>query len=171
MPINYYMWFVAALIPMVIGAIYYHEKVFGTAWMKANGFSKEHVASGNMAVILGVSYLFSLFLAVTLTGIVIHQNGAFQMMMPPAGAEMSNETKEAFMELMGQYGGNFRTFGHGVLHGVLAAIMFALPILGINALFERRGWKYILIHAGYWVITLALMGGLLCATLEYAPLI
>ncbi|MEM1124806.1 MAG: DUF1761 domain-containing protein, partial [Bacteroidota bacterium] len=34
----------------------------------------------------------------------------------------------------------------------------------MNALFERRGWKYIWIHTGYWFITLALIGGLLCAT-------
>ena len=170
MPTNFYMWFVAALIPMVIGAIYYHEKVFGSAWMKVNGFSKEHVESGSMPVILGVSYLLSVLLAVTVTGMVIHQGGAFQMMMSPDGS-MSQEAKETFTELMSQYGYNFRSFKHGMLHGIVAAIMFALPVLGINALFERRGWKYILIHTGYWVITLALMGGLLCATLEYATLI
>lgn len=32
----------------------------------------------------------------------------------------------------------------------------------INALFERRGFKYIAIHTGYWLITLAIIGGLMC---------
>ena len=60
------------------------------------------------------------------------------------------------------YGENFRTFKHGALHGTIAGIFFALPVFGIIALFERRSWKYVLIHLGFWVITLALMGGVLC---------
>lgn len=56
----------------------------------------------------------------------------------------------------------FRTFKHGSFHGIIGAIFFALPILGINALFERRGAKYIFLHLGYWVITMALMGGVIC---------
>jgi hydrogenase maturation factor len=34
--------------------------------------------------------------------------------------------------------------------------------VGINALFERRGGKYILVHVGYWIVTLALIGGVVC---------
>jgi hypothetical protein len=30
-------------------------------------------------------------------------------------------------------------------------------------LFERRSWKYIFINAGYWILTLTLMGGIICA--------
>ena len=71
---------------------------------------------------------------------------------------------------MAKYGNNFRTFSHGALHGIILAIGIGLPVFGTNALFERRGGKYIFIHLGYWIITLALMGGLLCATLKYAPL-
>jgi hypothetical protein len=53
------------------------------------------------------------------------------------------------------------------MHGSMAGLFFALPILGINAIFERRGLKYTLLHTGYWVITLGLIGGVLCQTLEY----
>jgi hypothetical protein len=76
----------------------------------------------------------------------------------------------AFNDLMTQYGGNFRTFGHGAGHGVMFTVLFVLPLIAINALFERRGWKYIFIHTGFWLINLALMGGLLCATLVYPVL-
>ena len=58
--------------------------------------------------------------------------------------------------------GKFRTFKHGALHGTMAGIFIALPILGTNALFERKGWKYILINTGYWTVTLAIMGGIIC---------
>jgi len=29
-------------------------------------------------------------------------------------------------------------------------------------MFERRGFKYIAIHGGYWMLTLGLMGGIIC---------
>jgi hypothetical protein len=51
-------------------------------------------------------------------------------------------------------------FGHGLLHGGMFALLFIGPIFWINALFERRNWKYMLIHTGYWVVSLALMGGI-----------
>ena len=59
-------------------------------------------------------------------------------------------------------GDRFRTFKHGALHGGLVGGFIGLPILVINGLFERKGFKYGLINAGYWIITLAIMGGILC---------
>ncbi|NQX92285.1 MAG: DUF1761 domain-containing protein [Flavobacteriales bacterium] len=71
------MWmvFVAALIPMIIGFIWYNPKVFGNAWMKHANMTKEKVESGNMPVIFGTSYLLSVILAFMLMmdGQVIHQ--------------------------------------------------------------------------------------------------
>jgi len=71
----------------------------------------------------------------------------------------------AFME---KYGDRHRTFGHGAAHGIFFSIFIALPLIAVNALFERRGWKYIMIHWGYWMISSILIGGLLCATLNYS---
>lgn len=53
------------------------------------------------------------------------------------------------------------TFGHGAFHGAFLGIMVALPIIGTNALYELRSWTYILVNAGFWIVTLALMGGVL----------
>ena len=122
-----------------------------------------------MPLILGLSYLFSCFIAFMMAGVVIHQGGAFGMMYPEV-MESGSATQQHFNELMQQYGENSRSFKHGVIHGVITVLFFVTPIIAINALFERRGWKYILIHTGYWLITLALVGGLICSTLEYAPL-
>lgn len=166
MPANFYMFFVAALIPLVVGSIYYNPKVMGNAWMKANGFTMESMEGANMGVIFGLTYLLSLFLALTMQNIVIHQASVASMMMPEM-LEAGNPVQQEFNDLMVKYGDRYRTFKHGALHGFIASIMFALPIIGINAAFERRGWKYTLIHTGYWAITLVLMGGLLCATLEW----
>jgi hypothetical protein len=44
----------------------------------------------------------------------------------------------------------------------MGGLTLALPIIGINALFERRGFKYIAINVGYWVVSMAIMGGIIC---------
>lgn len=166
MPTNFYMFFVAALIPMLVGMVYYHPKVLGNAWMKANGFTMESLEGTNMGLTLGVTYVLSVLVALALQGIVVHQAAAASMMMPEI-SEAGSAVQQEFYALMAKYGDRYRTFGHGALHGFMTGILLALPIVGINAAFERRGWKYTLIHVGYWAITLMLMGGLLCATLEW----
>jgi hypothetical protein len=163
------MFFVAGLIPLVVGALYYSPQVAGNAWMKTNKFTKESMEGANMAMIMGLAYLFSCFIAFMMSNFVIHQGGAFGMMYPEV-MESGSATQQHFNELMQQYGANSRSFTHGVIHGIIVALFFVGPIIAINALFERRGWKYTLIHLGYWLISLALVGGLICATLEYAPL-
>jgi hypothetical protein len=66
-------------------------------------------------------------------------------------------------DFMQQYGGNFRTFKHGALHGVLGGVFMVLPILAVNALYERKSWKYIFINVGFWTACLTLMGGIISA--------
>ena len=166
MPTNFYMFFVAALIPLVVGAIYYNPKVLGNAWMKSCGFTEESLKGGNMAVIFGVSYLFAVMIALTMPSITIHQTQVFSLLAPGV-MESGSQAQTDFNTLMQTYGGAYRSFGHGALHGIFSAIFYILPIIGTIALFERRGWKYIFIHFGYWAITLILMGGVICATLNY----
>ena len=58
MEINWIAIAVSALIPLVIGAIWYNPKVLGKAWMQASGVTEEQVQSGNMLVIFGLTYVF-----------------------------------------------------------------------------------------------------------------
>jgi len=161
---NFISIFVAALIPLVVGAIWYNKKVLGKAWMNASGITEEQIQSGNMAVIFGLTYLFGLFAALTLSSMVIHQYSIFSLMVSEPGfGEAGTEATKFYEEVMARLGDRHRTFGHGALHGGSAAITFALPILGIIAMFEKRNWKYVAIHTGYWFVTLLLMGGLMAA--------
>ena len=169
MPTNFWMFFIAALIPLAVGAFYYNDNVLGNVWKRTNGFTDADLEGGNMAIIFGLSYLLSILIAFALSGMVIHQGGVLQMMMP-AIAVSGSEAQQTFNNLMAEYGEYHRSFKHGFIHGSFSAVFFGLPLIGINALFERRGWKYVWIHLGYWFITLGLMGGLLCQTLQYAPL-
>ena len=169
MPDNWYLFFLTALIPLIIGFFWYGNFGFGKKWMSINGFTEESLEGANMAMIFGVSYLFGVFISLALSGVVVHQTNTLQMMMPDV-IESGSAAQAQFNDLMMTYGGNFRTFGHGALHGGFLGILLVLPVVAINALFERRGWVYILIHTGYWLVTMALIGGVLCKYLYYAPL-
>jgi Protein of unknown function (DUF1761) len=156
-------YFLAALIPLIIGFIWYNPKVFGTAWMKASGLDEEKMKGANMIVVFAVTYLFALMLAMMLSMIVIHQNSFYSILAnEPGMGQDGSEIMNYIKDFMAKYGHNFRTFKHGMLHGGMSSIFFALPIIGINALFERRGFKYMMLHLGYWFITLMLMGGVIC---------
>lgn len=160
MEINFIALLVAAIVTLVVGFIWYHPKVFGTIWMKENNFTAEDLKKGNMLKIFGLTYLFSLMITMILMALTIHQSGAFGMV---GGPPMLDHVKPSFTAFMADYGTAYRTFKHGALHGFMAGLFFAFPLIGINGLFERKSWKYILIHAGFWAVCLTLMGGIVCA--------
>jgi hypothetical protein len=147
----------AALVPLLIGFVWYSEKGFGNVWMREANLNKEEMQKGNLFALLGFAFLFSLFIAIIMQFIVIHQTGAVAMV--GGDASKGSETFKAFMT---EYGTVFRTFKHGALHGFMSSVFFALPIIAINARFEGKSWKYIFIHAGYWSLTLTIMGAIIC---------
>ena len=164
--LHFYIVLIAGIIPLIVGWIWYHPGVFGTAWMNATGITPDMGKGANMARIFVLTYVFSCLLAFGLAPIVIHQFGFSSMMLGVPGIEdPSTEIGKTFKSIMDTYGNNFRTFKHGALHGTITGIVFALPIIAVNALFERKKAKYILIHFGYWTVTLALMGGVICGFL------
>lgn len=162
--INFPIILAAALIPLVVGFIWYNPKVFGNAWMKAADMTEGKMEGANMAVIFIVTYILSVFAAVGLNFFVIHQAHIYSILLEEPGfGEEGSELMIYINNFMELYGDNFRTFKHGAFHGVLAALTMALPVLGINALFERKGFKYIALNTGYWIVSFALMGGVICA--------
>ncbi|MDA9333851.1 DUF1761 domain-containing protein [Polaribacter sp.] len=162
MEMNFNVLFLAALVPMIIGFVWYGP-LFGNAWMKEMGFTKESLAGTNMVKTLIISYVFSFFIASFLMFAVIHQSGVYSTLAgEPGFNEKAGEGFAFFQDFINTYGDRFRTFGHGALHGVITSIFFVLPILSIVALFEKKTVKYVAINAGYWMVTLAIMGGIVC---------
>ena len=154
---------IAGLVPLVMGFIWYGPMLFKNAWMKEMGFTEDSMKGANMALIFGLSYVLSLFLGVALDQIVIHQFGVQSTLFgEPDFAEATGEGYTYFQDFMSTYGDRFRTFKHGALHGALTGLFIAMPIMATNAMFERKSFKYVAINVGYWTITLALMGGILC---------
>ena len=104
-------------------------------------------------------FLYAFLVAFLLPFLVIHQTGAEAMV---GGPSKVSEALPSFTAFMADYGTKFRTFGHGALHGFLIGLLFAFPLFGITALYEGKSFKYVMVSAGYWIISLMVMGGIIC---------
>lgn len=153
----------AALIPLLVGFIWYHPKIFGTAWMNVAGLTEEKMKGANMALIFILSYVFAVLMGMAIMSVVIHQGHVYSILVKTPGFGVPGSPVQTMLEnFMKEYGQNYRTFKHGVFHGVLFSIFFVFPLIATNALFERKSFKYIFINTGYWLVTIALMGGVIC---------
>ena len=166
---NVILIFATGLVPLIVGFIWYNDAFgLGKTWMTENGFTKEGLDKNfNPLKVFGLSYLAGVLIAAALMPMTIHQMGLTSMFADNPDA--TNETTElgrTVKSLLDTYGSNFRTFKHGVVHGLIYSIFLVLPMLLITGLFERKSFKYIFLHFGYWAITLMIMGGLICQFLE-----
>ena len=155
MEMNFLAILVAALSSFVVGFVWYNPKVFGNIWMKEIGMTEEKARQSNMLKVFSLVFIFAFLLAFMMPSLVIHQVGAMQL----AGG---NAADPAFLTYMEAYGDKFRTFQHGALHGCIAALFIALPVIATNALFEQKSFKYVCITAGYWIVVMTLMGAIVC---------
>lgn len=128
---SYLAIFLAGLIPMVLGYIWYHQKVFGGAWMKSLGFTEETLRQGNMGLIFGVSILCSLFISWRMN-------------------EYSSHTQPGMSQ-----------FVHGFFHGAYSTGLPAALVLVANGLFQRNTITNLIINAAYWIVALGFMGAFL----------
>ena len=126
----------ATVTPMLVGSIYYGEGVFGQVWMASNSSADKMFKGPNRIMAFGATMLLSFFLAFFLLN--FNNSGINQE-------------------------GDFDTFQHGVWHGIFIAITTVTPVIVINGFFGRQNWKIVAIHMLYWILTLALMGGILDA--------
>ncbi len=164
MELNFKIMALAAIIPLLTGFVWYNPKVVGNAWMKTSGLTEDQLKGANMGVIFLSTFILSFLLSMSMNFVVVHQYHMYSIFADDPGMKDPNsDISKMIADFMSKYGQKFRTFKHGAFHGALTSIFMALPILGINSLFERKSWKYIFIHLGYWFITLALMGGVICA--------
>lgn len=116
-----------------------------------------------MLLTFALTYVFGCMLSIALMSIVIHQMSVYSVLANEPGLTDPNSALSVMVkDFMTKYGSNFRTFKHGALHGTVTALFIGLPIIGVISLFERRRFAYVAVHTGYWIVTLALMGGIIC---------
>jgi Protein of unknown function (DUF1761) len=161
---NFLVIFLASLIPLVFGFIWYNPKVLGKAWQNETGLTDADLKGANMLLVFGLSFVFSLLISVAMPLIVIHQMHLNSIVAgDPTLADPNSELSLLLKNFMDKYGNNYRTFKHGMLHGAITAIFTILPVVGTTCLYERKSFKYAAITIGYWVINFTLMGGVICA--------
>ncbi|MDX2171787.1 MAG: DUF1761 domain-containing protein [Bacteroidota bacterium] len=151
---------VAALVPMLIGFIWYNPKVFGKAWIKASGLDEEKMKSANMILIFSLTFVFSFILALAMNVLAVHQTHITSLFFKQPINDPNTEMGALYKTIMDKLGMSYRTFKHGAFHGIISGFLIGLPLIGVNALFERKGFKYIAINVGFWMACMCLMGGI-----------
>lgn len=156
MQINWIPVALCALIPTLVGFIWYGKMLFGNIWMKESGIPMEKMQGMNFPKIMIFAVLLGGLASVAMLPVVLHQMGVFSLLQGVPGGE---DIAKNFVK---DYATNFRTFKHGAFHGVLTGIFLGFPITAMAALWERRSFKYVAIGTGYWIVCLALIGGVIC---------
>ena len=133
--VNWISLLLAALVPLVMGFVWYHKALFGKTWMAETGITEEMAKSANM----GKTFIISFIMAALLGFFLINFNNS-------PGQE-----------------GVYDTFKHGAAHGAILGVFVAMPLFITNGLFELRSLKHMLINLGYWIVTMAIMGGIVDA--------
>lgn len=131
---------VAALVPNIVGALYYGP-VFGSTWRVALGKTEAELKPTNEGLVYGSAVLLSFLVAFFLN-----------FMIGMSHREVGDAAQLIFSSP--------RTFGHGAFHGMAISLMLVAPIITCLGLFHRSKGKAILLNVVYWVICLAIMGGI-----------
>ena len=147
-----------AFLPFILGFIWFHPKVFGgNTWYnlaKMQGADRSKVSKLNLVSTL----IFNFFISFALYNVVVHQMSIFGLV----GGDLDNLKTGTAAAFLAEYGESYKTFGHGMLHGIFpATAFFVMPILAYVTIFEKKSWRYFFVYLGFWGISLALMGGIL----------
>lgn len=141
MQINWIAIALAVLSNFALGFIWYNPKVFGSMWLRSIGKDPATFKPNmkKMPYIMLASLVGAFFMAFVMYMIITVGHAA----EGPQGT------------------GHEPWFGHGMLHGFMIALGTAIPILIMNGLYEEKKTANILIHLGYWIVSMMLMGGII----------
>ena len=118
---------IAGIVATAIGFIWYHPKVFGDTWMRLAGITPESVESGKKRMPIVVVVAT---LAAMLVAYVMNHFGIAWGVFDIIGA----------IEL-----------------GIWAWVGFVAPIMLGIVLWEQKPFKFYVINASYWLVTLIAM--------------
>ncbi len=139
--INILALIVAALVPNIVGALYFGP-IFGSTWLKSFGMTKEDMKGRNEAVIYGTALLLAFIIAFFL-------NFVLQGMHKNIGADGNLIAT------------SFNTFKHGAFHAFFLCFGFVIPAIVSLGLFHKAKAMNILLNAGFWLICFTIMGGII----------
>ena len=125
---------ICAISNLALGALWYHPKVLGTIWLQTLGKPADYQPNQKKMVLMMVgTFLLAALMAAFIYAMIFF-------------AHMDSDHRH--------------WFGHGAFHGTFIFLGTILPALTMNAIFEEKNWKNTLIHLVYWLISMAIMGGI-----------
>jgi hypothetical protein len=130
--------FVAGIVHVLIGWIWYHPKVFGTAWMNMSGITPEMMEAGKKRMPLSI-------LGALLSGMLI------AWVMTFVGIALNE-----FFDWIGAI-----ELGFWIWAGFIAPSMLGM------VLWEGKSFKLYLIYVLYWLITLIAIALVLLVGIKY----
>lgn len=141
--INWLAILAAALVPTVIGMLFYGP-LFEKQWLSSLGKTKAEMEPSNP----GLTYGLAMFMA----------------FVAALGMKMTIELVHKDLNSAGELVfGSFHTFGHGAIHGLGLALTLVVPIVVSLSLFQKNSGKNIILNVVFWIICFMLMGGILDA--------
>lgn len=152
---NFLVLFGCSFIPFFVAYAWFHPKAFGgEQWKRVANLTDEQNNKVITPLQLGLSILLNFLIAFGIFNATVHATHVLAITGPDANA-LKSGVGLAFMEA---YGNNFHTLQHGIGHGLFFGLFcFVIPILGYAVIFERKSFKYLLVNAGFWGISLTLM--------------
>jgi hypothetical protein len=129
--LNYLAVLVAAVLNMLVGAVWYSQSLFAKSWMELVGFKPDEMAARRQGMGRAMAWMFvgSLVMAYALARVLWYAK--------------------------------ITSAGGGAMIGLLAWIGFVAPTHGANYLFEGKPFRLYGINTGYPLVALVLMGALL----------
>ncbi len=159
---NWWLLPLTALIPLIVGHFWYGQ-FFKKQWLNYAEISEERAQSIKLIKVLALSYVFSLLISYVVIVYSVHQVAIYQIFLfDPATQDVTSSISRSISDFIANYGTRHRTFGHGVIHGMELGLFISLPLIGMHTLFENKSFKYALIHIGFWIVSCALIGGVMC---------
>ena len=119
-----------------------------------------------MALIFGLSFVFSIILAIVIHSIANHDGFVYgalyyitnKTFQPEAGSEAAR-----WLEFLREYPSDIPITPSSMVlfMAFLIGGGVSLPVIATNALFERKSFKYVAVNAGYWMLCATIMGAIL----------
>lgn len=149
----------SSLVPCLMGYLWFHPRLFGgETWNKLAYLGPEQLAKPDGPRQILLSMVLNVFIAFGVYMITVHQTHVLAL----TGADIQAMNSGAGLAFITEYGSNFRTLGHGLLHGAgMGTLLFVIPLLGYVTIFEKKSFKYMLVYCSYWCLSLGIMGAII----------
>lgn len=154
MNLNYLAFFLISFIPLLIAAYWYNPNSIISKWSGITFVNPIQLSKGKILL----CFILCFTLVYGYINLIIHQMGFYELFFTDImkGSEEAQVIVDTFLA---KYGDKHRHFGHGALHGIINAFVFALPFIGIHAILENKSRRVVIHHFSFWLITSIILGG------------